>query len=593
MNLERWLIRRSGRKIRCGKQRPSCHQCLQARRQCQGYNTWELTLRESGQHHGERPEQPPTIGSTPRAYVHDINVNDEMRHAFDYFRHCSRKQYAKRGYPTLWANRAITICGSQPAVFFSLVALGCLESSTHDMVHTSLARPGKHARPRLALAFYSIAIKQMTRAVLQAELPHASLEAVIVSCAIFVVLEVMKGNPLAAMIHARLGNRILNERLGELECPPTIPVGSLFMPTSFVESPLAVVLPDLEFRQTFSTLEEARQHLETLTSAGQDLHSGLLQLSEEVINQLVDSSILQKPATRFCLLRSLSKSVLVPPSTELRLQRVQRGYVCWKTAFAELNRMDTHIPQNALRLQVRFFCARMVALSCRRTDEQWTDSCYQDFSDTLEAVERLLRLQHFDSPVADDLIRRLDAVEGDRTSPHTWFDDLHPQPPMFGPFHASASGPNQAQAAGLFGQGILLALFTIACKCRVFSIRHRAAEILSQLNRFEGQNASQQLGRFATAFISVEEQQNRWHLACAPPFGELRMPAVAEAARLGDAVFLSTDNGNAVHLSCTRYLAKHKSQIQLKEYQCTNMEHGTKGPCIGQVFEWQGSIGDT
>nr|POE71859.1 hypothetical protein CFP56_11735 [Quercus suber] len=532
------------------------------------------------------------INTAPRGYLHNVEISDGARHAFDYFYHHSRRQYAERGYPTMWASHALAMCGHEPALFFALAALGSVESSTYDIFHTSLARPAQPSQTKLTLRLYLAAVRQMTQAIEKAVVQHVSLEPVIVGCAVFVVLEIMRGNSVAAMLHARLGNRILNESLGHAK-PTLATPDSRESVRTFDNQMTRAPLTELRSSSTFSTLDEARQQLEMLANATQELHTELLQMAESAVDRYLQSTILQRPARRFCLINSFSKSIPPSPSCFLgtRLNNIEKGYSHWGRAFTQLLKVAGNPLRNILRLQVRFFCAKLTMLGCRSTHELWTDSCYDDFSDTLMAVERLLQLQYFDAPVAESLVERLDLSKDHNRTSHHYFDERILQQPQPEPSHVETSG--QAQAAGLFGQGILSALFTIACKCRVSRLRHRAAELLSLSNRVEGPYSSRNLGKFAKTIIALEERQYCSPHARAYPSLQEGLLIVPESARLSDVVVQSADYGRTVYLSCTQFHTENESPVTLQDYKCTsvNMENGE--PIFENIYTWQGSVTDS
>lgn len=224
--------------------------------------------------------------------------------------------------------QALAASETAPAVFFAVAALGALDNSVLDMVHSSLARPSRSDQMDLALRHYSKAIAHLAKSIQQGE---TSLAPVIVGCVVFLVFEVTIGNPLGAARHARTGNRILNERLGLVQDAVDLSKNS----QSWLPQPSGTN-PGLGYTVVFTSLEEALHHLEALTSAGQELQAELLRIAEDLIDTDWSSLLSQNPASRFCLVNSLSKTMPLATARQVQFVGIQNGHLQWKKAFAQL-----------------------------------------------------------------------------------------------------------------------------------------------------------------------------------------------------------------------------------------------------------------
>ncbi|KAF2171553.1 hypothetical protein M409DRAFT_18666 [Zasmidium cellare ATCC 36951] len=463
--------------------------------------------------------------------------------------------------------QALAASETAPAVFFAVAALGALDNSVLDMVHSSLSRPSRPDQMDLALRLYSRAIAHLAKSIQQGE---TSLAPVIVGCVVFLVFEVTRGNPLCAARHARTGNRILNERLGLVE--DVADFSNNFQPLL----PQSGGTPsELGYTVVFNSLEEALHHLEALTSAGQELQAELLRVAEDLVDTQWSSLLSQNPASRFCLVNSLSKTMPLSAARQAQFDGIQNGHLQWKKACAQLLAAGEYPSRNAVRLLVRSFVARSTMLACRSTSERWADAYFEEFSAGFTAAELLVQWQYSDFPVAENLMSRLsiaeDHAQNNDVSASSEWDS---QSPPFGP--PPPRSDYLPHPAGVFGQGVFSTLFTVACKCRDATLRRRTADLLISSNRMEGHHSGKRLGLFAKIIIALEDQLALCDSELDSPSSssEPASQDIPDTARLRDVVLHTADGENVVYISCTRQPAGSKGGIALEEYRCTDLDLG-------------------
>ena len=224
------------RRVKCDGTIPACIKCTSTGRTCPGYSSWEVDL-----------DLPEVLPPTPPAELSDMATiegqssiarapsmliwnaqppSDAARHAFDYFRHRICARYIERGYPILWATSSIAVGLQEPSVFYAMAALSTMERELTPIIHTSLARSIDKAKTDLAFKMYSQAISCLRQPLQKAIREDGPLEPIILCCILFLVLELTAGNTLNAMRHARVGKRILDERLSLTEGSESTSVAS-------------------------------------------------------------------------------------------------------------------------------------------------------------------------------------------------------------------------------------------------------------------------------------------------------------------------------------------------------------------------------
>lgn len=205
------------RRVKCDGTTPACMKCTSSGRRCPGYSSWLIDVVLPPTPPTEQPEslhEDFQITRKPSLPILNAHVPGESaKHAFDYFRYRICGRYVERGYPTLWARSSIAVGLQYPSVFYAMAALSTMERQSKPIIHTSLARPVDKRKIDFALQMYSQAIIWLREPLQKAIKEDGPLEPIILCCILFVVLEVTAGNTLNAMKHARVGKKILDERL--------------------------------------------------------------------------------------------------------------------------------------------------------------------------------------------------------------------------------------------------------------------------------------------------------------------------------------------------------------------------------------------
>lgn len=341
------------RRIKCDAQRPSCNNCLRRGHSCVGYSSWEIALDVANVNAIPSPPQvdslrerfhldhPTPLLSVPHPVTcSGLAINDSARHAFDYFRFRAYSGFIEHGYPTLWADCAISAGLNEPAVFYAVAAAGVAERALTNIVHSTLTRPTDDAEGSLAFEMYSKALTLLREPMQRAIREEGPLGPVILSCILFLVFETRAGTHLNAMRHARTGNNILSERLGKSRSPDNMPLTPTSLSPQESGTGRVVAGSDSEngsancssclhtanIETPFASLTDARVWLEVLTEAGQDLRTELHQLAQKSMGTF---PVVFSRARQFCLIHTISRTIPVPTALQTRLEAVLNGFLCW------------------------------------------------------------------------------------------------------------------------------------------------------------------------------------------------------------------------------------------------------------------------
>lgn len=581
------------RRVKCDGARPACNNCVSTHRVCGGYSTWDVSLEPLNT---ETPRL--NVAQRPAAIVPDPgssststtppllqteSISDEARLAFDYFRHYACARYLATGYPILWATCSMFVALQEPAVFYAVVAAGFAQQSVEDTLHTTLARPIDETRKASALRWYSKAISCLNEAMGDAMGRRGSLEPIILSCLNFVVFEVTMGNHVSAMRHARVGRNILDERLRQqqsgsatstsssgVSSPSPGAISRESAPGGADDRPSRSVAP-AGLGVPLDSLAELRASLETLTDAGQMLREQLIVAAQASVQQTHPTL---DATSQFCLSHTRSRTMSIATALQTRLHETLSAFSAWGNRFMSVFRNSHPISRELLFLQIRFFYASSTMVMCRAGSEKVADSLVDEFVRALESAERLLRTEFgwrqqsaaeaTEEPVVVELMEKLTLA--DRACSAA----MHQESPYIVPDESSVP-PDNARPIGVFGFGILHALFTIACRCRASRPRRKATQLLLNAKRIEAVNSSGTLSMYAEAIIHLEELQTR--LVTGRAFGatEFYADEVPEQARFLDVVARPDPERSAYFLlTCTRRTSPEAREIELLQYECSN-----------------------
>jgi hypothetical protein len=198
------------RRVKCDETKPYCRVCLSGSRICDGYNIVidvpKRKLREISSLDCKRrtadiqPKPTTTLDSLP-------SLNPVESRAFERFRSQTIPELAGLRSGEFWRCVVLPACYSEPAILHASLALSC----AHIFRAKQKSGPNQPASQDIriiAIGEYNKAIRSLNERVLKHEYV-SSLRVILITCAMFIALELFGGCLEKAMIHLNEGRKLL------------------------------------------------------------------------------------------------------------------------------------------------------------------------------------------------------------------------------------------------------------------------------------------------------------------------------------------------------------------------------------------------
>jgi hypothetical protein len=371
----------------------------------------------------------------------------------------------------------------------------------------------------------------------------------LVSCLLFICFEMLQGNRPGAVVHLRMGLRILltssspsiysksNEgsllscndsrsRISNFDKLADTYASLDYESTMFGEqSPILTLAssrdnmgPSPEVSNYFMEIEDARKSLGILSNAVYRLRGALLHLAaREMGNESYGDWVV-----RYCVAYSSIRTVNLSERTSLLQQQscLKFSLERWASAFGVFsNSLGHHNARPLIVLEMQHFYIYFLICTLRDTHE---DAC-DLFNSTFQ---RMVDLGH----------QFVDATSSK---------------------HAS-SGP---QLTFTLESGIIPSLYLVAMKCRNKRIRHDAITLLDRTQCQEGMWEGSLVARFVAEVAKIEENKagirngrNDNHAIYIP-----------ESARFSDVVVAMSETAGYGRLICARYAHESTGELEISE----------------------------
>ncbi|RSL83399.1 hypothetical protein CEP51_004529 [Fusarium floridanum] len=201
------------RRLKCDKGRPGCRRCLSTGRVCDGYGVW-----------GEGPAVTP--GNLQKGTLHDLSTRSRVgprsgleRESFDWFRYRASVKlcgvFSSRFWDTLVLQASMTV----PAVLHALLALGSahrLEVMRSCSQHETSSESCQQ-QERFTLEQYNKAIACLRPHFAKTDRDASSTRMVLITCVIFVCLELLQGRYVEGQTHLENGLNLLSQLQADLQ----------------------------------------------------------------------------------------------------------------------------------------------------------------------------------------------------------------------------------------------------------------------------------------------------------------------------------------------------------------------------------------
>ena len=467
-------------------------------------------------------------------------TNDEAQ-TWDFFR--TKTSHEIRGcFPSnLWERLVLQIAHEEPSIRHAAIAVGSMHRMYKEREISTNLTTVKDPYEVFSLRQYVKAIGSL-RTRLKNTGDARTREVSLITCLLFICLEMLRGQRVEALTHLQTGLRILLDsasRAGDedpdsrqlnLRHHPEALIHNLttvfvrldYESTMFgVHSPYLHVIPEQNESKasnlipaTFFDIAEARQYLDSMSNAVFRFRAELIDKANILIPEItrhpdVGSRILIQYATA----RALNLSVC--PELLARQRVLQSGLAVWLSALsAYRSRNETLFAHEDVRammlLEVQQFYLWFLMTNSQTTREMSCDSYNDDFERVVSLATQYLIVD----PSAAS------TFEGSS--------------PLF-----------------TLESGVLPSLYLVGMKCRKPSLRRRAISLIDHAACQEGMWEGSQVARFLESIASMEETAS-----CSVEL-LINSSQIPEWARFSDIVLALSEDPRYGRLICARY--RHES----------------------------------
>lgn len=478
-------------------------------------------------------------------------------HAFDFFRVKTAPSLAGHFSANVWEQLVLQLSQRHQLIFQASVAVGALG-------YFRSSGPGCLASSKTAKSHYDVALTNYGKAIsgLRSYIEKASGETdeevtlvVLISCLLFICFEMLQGDQTLVISHLVKGLKVLFAQYKPTTCVSAamrpVVLGNDFPSTMDSLVDIFVRLDadstmfgrrstylcttcrcccqgsEIQFTHDFRSIQEARSHLDLLTSTCFTLRGKLLNFTEEVISSKPAGETWTSPsagegwAIRYCDLYARSRTIDLNGST-----------------------VGAEILAKQKELSIAFAA--------------WTKALTNLANDADELSIMMLRIQHFFAYFIVSTLRDGDETQCDRF--HAAFAEL-----------VNLAGDYMERTQDLTSRcgfalesGILRSLYIVGLKCRDSRIRRRATELLRTATVQEGLWSGRIFAAYLTRVIQLEETQARKLRRDVGEDVALTYHLVSDKARFRDIVLVNDDTRPLVgRIVCAQQADEDNSAVKL------------------------------
>ncbi|KAJ5983273.1 transcriptional regulator family: Fungal Specific TF [Penicillium waksmanii] len=184
------------RRVRCGEEKPHCARCISTGRQC---------------HYSTASKPRTTQPLLPLQLTLSSHSGSRERRAFEYYFHRAGPSLSGVLDVSFWRGSVLQICRLEPAVWDAVISLSTLyerppihESPAMEMINDPAVVRQRHHRE--ALVWYSRSLAALQQRIEQGS---ADLNVSLISCILFIAIELLQGNRRAAVNLYKQGVRMV------------------------------------------------------------------------------------------------------------------------------------------------------------------------------------------------------------------------------------------------------------------------------------------------------------------------------------------------------------------------------------------------
>lgn len=522
------------RRVKCDEDRPECQRCKSSGRICAGYE-----INPSGQ----RTVSPQAVAIAPKVKpeliiqpTSSLGLSNEEAANFDYFRTKTMLSIGGFSRYSLWESLIIQFSFREPAVLNAAVAVGSMHRSFERFRWPEAVPDDLALQKRLSQKHYLKAINSL-RTKLGDDSDPRKHEVALMTCFLFICLELIQSDISSAVNHLRTGLRILCELKGQsaYKKGESVVVSASSHPESLLDF-LTIFFARLDYQstmfgekiprtlamsssntsgsvlwipQTFSSITEARQYLDTVSSA-------VFAFRGRIVHDLAyPNSWLSKDKSlkhRWAHIMYKHPDVkALDPKFPAQQNELEERMLIWERIFQKL------VSKNQ-----RFF-SQEEARSSKLAHNNW-------LAIWILLKEALSTRQKFFDQYTEEFRQIVALSEEFCMTKETTL-------------------PSFSTDMGCFG-----ALYYVATKCRDSEIRRKAASLLLRSPRREGMWDGHVISQFARQVIAIEES------GLLPKGAYLTCDEVPESARFSDITIGFSKDGSRGRLYLGRF--RHESDGQ-------------------------------
>ena len=492
--------------MKCDEGKPECLNCIEMVRKCDGFPAGEII----------RGRQAQNSRNAPDVLRHTLSFgppgNSQERRYLHYFHTHAALDLAGYFDSNFWNRLVLQVSHSEPAIQHSLIAL----SSLHETLQAGgLGGSGNgqaEPSPLFTLQQYNKALSHLAKHLSQKE--KLSIEVTLISCILFICLELLRGSYESAIAHLQSGLNILNDWRKEGSQSTFSDISTSIPNAQHIEDDLVQLFGRLDLHATFLGTTMPRPYLPSrfdTPGASPSTSRPFSSISEA--RQCLDSQM--NAIFRF-LRATANYDPHFPPDSIARAEEQHDRLVQleqWLTVFNNFvddssSQMDSKDLRGVITLKIHHKTVYLMLSTVLLTDETVFDLFTPDFQTIISLAASVIHL-----------------------------------PP----------GATNARYRSKFtlDMGIIGPLYYTAIKCREPKLRREATSLIASSPHREGVWDNVVVSKLAERAIAIEERG---------------LPAVTYAGNISDAVRIR-DIGLSVYPGERRGLVFYSKQRRYSTYE--------------------------
>ncbi|TLD03762.1 uncharacterized protein PgNI_11594 [Pyricularia grisea] len=208
------------RRVKCDEGRPACQRCVSTRRVCEGYGIW------GG---GSQVYSPAVAAAAASANANAMTLSQaaEVRRQtvseaeyryLDWFKERARRKLMGPFDWNFWDNLLIQATASEPAVLHAALAISTAHQARFTAAAAALGNANRipsmdtpDSLEQFTLEQYNKSIRHLNRQPVSGSGSKPAVRVTLITCAVFICLENLRGNYRTAYKHLQNGLRLLNQ----------------------------------------------------------------------------------------------------------------------------------------------------------------------------------------------------------------------------------------------------------------------------------------------------------------------------------------------------------------------------------------------